>query len=468
MENEWDSLAEVAILTFPVSNPWLDQVAFLLEAHGVIVHRLRAPLPIRPVSSPEIRSSAIAKGNLLSSILPLNVNSLVFGSRVIETPPIDFTPSFPWSSPGLSTRKATARLLNSLENAQAEVIRWPENDDIWSSEAGGDSPKLHPSDIVILSLNVFITRLSANTNNKGLEYLWSVLARPSAKSAENDTNASSLLPRLFFERPIPLPLTTTVIVHIREGSRPLTSGSQTPMSSKRHSLAVPYASKNFQIRTDGPGSYIPLSRVLIPIQGRIMLYDPSCLASGEARRLKSVLDRLQNTEAPVASECMSMLGADLSRTSSRSSYGTFWSSSTRSSTAVDNDEGWSFLPINGLHKASVLLISQTVALVSAGPPATESSSSFSEPKIMTRVCQVLESLGIQAIPVPCSDAFEQGAGVREAVTVLRREPERLLKTEPTPSIQGDSDDEVDGCLDAINGATSFLWRKLKSLFYFEQ
>lgn len=89
--------------------------------------------------------SAIAKGNLLSSVLPLNVNSLVFGSRVIETPPIDIPPSFPWSSPGLSTRKATARLLNLLENAQAEVIRWPENDDdIWSSEAGGDSPKLHP------------------------------------------------------------------------------------------------------------------------------------------------------------------------------------------------------------------------------------------------------------------------------------------------------------------------------------
>lgn len=86
-----------------------------------------------------------------------------------------------------------------------------------------------------------------------------------------------------------------------------------------------------------------------------MLYDPSCLASGEARRLKSVLDRLQNTEAPVASERMSMLGADLSRTSSRSSYGTFWSSST--GTAVDNDEGWTFLAINGcVFKKKILLM----------------------------------------------------------------------------------------------------------------
>ncbi|KIJ36312.1 hypothetical protein M422DRAFT_261262, partial [Sphaerobolus stellatus SS14] len=232
ISNEWDNLAEVVIPTYPIPSPWLDQVAAVLESHGTVVHRLRVPSPLRPMSVPHITSLESRPSDLSDPVLslnsPLNLNAVVFGSKVIEVPPCAVTPSL---LGGVPTSKIAERLFNKLHADNVEVIRWsaqstyiqgagtpkhgPSIDAVLQMPSDlGESPSLYPADVVILSANLFITRLSAKTNNKGLEYLWHVLEKsPELDFSDTETGSSTSGFSRSPERPIPLPVTTTLIVN---------------------------------------------------------------------------------------------------------------------------------------------------------------------------------------------------------------------------------------------------------------
>jgi len=69
-----------------------------------------------------------------------------------------------------------------------------------------------------------------------------------------------------------------------------------------------------------------------------MLYDPALVAAGEARRLKSVLDRVQEG---AGGDVGGILGARHSKRESVMSYGTFGSLDR------SDDEGWQFISVEG-------------------------------------------------------------------------------------------------------------------------
>lgn len=74
-----------------------------------------------------------------------------------------------------------------------------------------------------------------------------------------------------------------------------------------------------------------------------MLYDPALVADGEARRLKSVLDRVQEGSRGSSSlgELSELFVGKSSKRDSAMSYGTFGSADH------SDDEGWQFISVEG-------------------------------------------------------------------------------------------------------------------------
>jgi hypothetical protein len=62
VRNDWGRLAEVAIASYPETNPQLDSIALLLESHGIIVHR---------ISTPQVPFQTQYVANLRNLIIPL-------------------------------------------------------------------------------------------------------------------------------------------------------------------------------------------------------------------------------------------------------------------------------------------------------------------------------------------------------------------------------------------------------------
>ena len=74
-----------------------------------------------------------------------------------------------------------------------------------------------------------------------------------------------------------------------------------------------------------------------------MLYDPALVADGEARRLKSVLDRLQEGSrgSGGSGDMTEIFAAKASKRDSAISYGTF------GSVEHSDDDGWQFISVEG-------------------------------------------------------------------------------------------------------------------------
>jgi hypothetical protein len=194
------------------------------------------------------------------------------------------------------------------------------------------------ADIIILSPTLLITRLSSCTNNKGLEYLWSVLSQP-AKSSESSQKDSDEEGRISTSRqapPKPSRPTTTLLVRITESDASSTPSATYSPRTSIHSIGQLIAKSSL-------APYTPLCRALVPIDERVMLYDPALVADGEARRLKSVLDRVQEGSRGSSGlgEMSEIFTGRSSRRDSAISYGTFGS--------VDHsdDEGWQFISVEG-------------------------------------------------------------------------------------------------------------------------
>ena len=153
VQNNWDALAEIAIASYPESCPQLDNLALLLESHGIIVHRVSAPRPrshsyvssairssllLADLYTPPIRLNGVASVTAREkgvntrplSLFPQNA-ALVYGTRVIQVPPT--LPQISSDDASLSGAshldqghpEHTSALLSLLENAGVEVIRWP-------------------------------------------------------------------------------------------------------------------------------------------------------------------------------------------------------------------------------------------------------------------------------------------------------------------------------------------------------
>ncbi|KAF8530640.1 hypothetical protein JB92DRAFT_3139318 [Gautieria morchelliformis] len=511
VQNNWDALAEIAVASYPESCPQLDHLALLLESHGIIVHRVSAPRPPHtylhsatrsslfipdPYACPT-RSNGAANGTAREkthanarplSLFPQSA-ALVYGTRVIEVPPTSSVPRFSSDDSSLSSTSQSDQgatpehgnnaLFNLLENARIEVIRWPvtspssansfkasekklvdieEVSDTTDEEDEG--PRFSPSDILVLSPTLLITRLSSCTNNKGLEYLWSVLSQP-AKSPDPSRRINhqhGRTPAMQQVPPNPPRATTTLLVRVTEPDPPTTNTSTMPGA---YSPRASINSINQVIPKKGPTSYTPLCRALVPIDGRVMLYDPALVADGEARRLKSVLDRVQEGSrgsgggSGGGSGELRELFAKSSKRDSTMSYGTF------GSVDCSDDEGWRFISVEGLHQASILVVSPSLALLSPAPAASPNSSSPNE-DVLSNVSQVLGSLGIRTVSLPFSELNEKGGGVRDAVMVLRRESfaeasddgyaEREQQNAWDQATPGE--EATEGCFEAITASIS--------------
>ncbi|KAF8518405.1 hypothetical protein BU17DRAFT_66454 [Hysterangium stoloniferum] len=448
VRNDWDRLAEVAVVSNPEGNAQLDSLALLLESHGTIVRR---------VSAPSLAPEEVEQANQtrLPSLFPQNA-ALVHDSRVIEVPPL-VASSFPESDNEVASphpieeSKHRDALFRSLECAGVEVVRWKGTS---STEAESpprvgklvdvqdmndqDSPKLFPSDVVILSPSLLITRLSSFTNNKGLEYLWSVLSqlpKPQTHSQPSMFTSSYTQNPLFKNRTLS---PTTLLVRVIDPDAP----------SPTHSTLSPSPQKAFSPRSQtfsqsqlAPSSYTPLSRALIPIDARIMLYDPALIPDTEARRLKSILDRLQEVSQHDSLEPLEAAKSHTPKRDSVVSYGTFGS-------LGGSGDGWEFISVDSLHLASVLMVSSTLALVSLVSP--HPTAAPSDQNALANVVRVLDTLGVNAVQIPPPNMCIDNVGIRDAVMVLRRD------SDTEPSEVADDQPEEEGCMETITGLATLL------------
>ncbi|KAF8583282.1 hypothetical protein K439DRAFT_1634554, partial [Ramaria rubella] len=505
VQNNWDPLTEVAIASYSEPSVQLDHLSILLESHGVVVHRVSASRPhlqasptvpatlspfVTDLYASPVRSNGTGRRTAATKSRPLSLfmhnAALIYGTRVIEAPPRPSSSDVTGSQSEMSFEHPDV-LFNLFEEAGVEVIRWlgsspssgkvrlpegklvdiEETDD--GTETEEDGPLFSPSDILIISPTLLITRLSSCTNNKGLEYLWSVLSQP-AKNAvrrSDDDRGKSPAPG---QNPIinterPSRTTTTLLVRITE---PEVYSANTPATpSTTFSPRTPTLSN--MPKHCGSASYTPLSRALVPIEGRVMLYDPVLVAEGEARRLKSVLDRVQEGSRSRGSggvgngsmgDMSDIFIVRSSKRDSGMSYGTF------GSVNLSDDEGWQFISVNGLHLTSILLVSPRLVLVGLAPLTTTGSSPILSPNqdALTNVSQVLESLGMRTVKLPSSELNEKGGGVRDAVMVLRREVldddawddehnENEEQREWARPLVGE-DGPATGCFDAITASIS--------------
>lgn len=507
VQNNWDALAEVAIASYSESCPQLDHLVLLLESHGIIVHRVSAPRPPSHSYVPSVnRSSFLAdlyaypirpngaanstpREKIGANTRPLSLfpqnSALVYGNRVIEVPPpLPQTSSDDASLSGASQSEGppdhTNALFNLLENAGVEVVRWPVTptssgksqtsegtlvdieEATSSKDAEDEGPRFSPSDILVLSPTLLITRLSPCTNNKGLEYLWSVLSQP-AKSVDpcrqgkhqEDKIPSSRQPPAKHPR-----ATTTLLVRITDPDTSTTNSPSIPPPTTYSPRASINSINQLFIPKHGPSSYTSLCRALVPIDGRVMLYDPALMADGEARRLKSVLDRVQEGSrgSSGGSGEMSELFARSTRRDSSISYGTF------GSTDRNDEAGWQFISVEGLHLTSILLVSPSLALLSlaSSTSAASPTSTSLNDAALTKVSQILGSLGIRTVSLPFSELNEKGGGVHDAVMVLRRESYADASDDGyAEREQGNvwdqtapDDEPTEGCLEAITASIS--------------
>lgn len=179
-----------------------------------------------------------------------------------------------------------------------------------------------------------------------------------------------------------------------------------------------------------------------------MLYDPALVVDSEARRLKSVLDRVE--EASGGGEPLMMRH---SKRDSIMSYGTF------GSLDPGGDEGWQFISVDGLHTTSILLVSPELALLSPLPSTGSSTPPPSHEDALSKISQVLETFGMRAIKLP----YVELNGVRDAVLVLRRES-NLTAESTGPAVgeqetwdqSGTGEEQSEGCFGAIC-ATLTTW-----------